>query len=211
MTSCPQPRRSTKISFPTRFLHALDSGIGHRLLEREIFRVEFPYVEVHQDDLSAAMVCEVDGDVVAFGGDGEILVTGNARDRREIDDVFPVGEVLYPVDPSTGTKHESIVPRATIQAVVARAAIEGIVTRATIKEICAFAAIERIVTRVAFEHIVARAATKRIVARAAFELIVAGAGIERIVAPFSIHDIPARSARERIGFFGALHRKYEIL
>ena len=39
----------------------------------------------------------------------------------------------------------------------------------------------------------------------------AGAAIERIVAPFSFHDIPARSARERIGFSGALHRKYEIL
>ena len=57
----------------------LDSSIPRRLVE---------------PNRAVAMIGEVDYGIVSVGGDGQILETGNARNRAETEYVFPVCEVL---------------------------------------------------------------------------------------------------------------------
>ena len=67
------------------------------VLKQEILRVQILDLDVVELDRAAAVSGQIEYHGGPIGGDRQILESGNARDRREIDHVFPVGEVLNPV------------------------------------------------------------------------------------------------------------------
>ena len=110
---------------------AVGPAVVHRRLgEYEIRGVQVGRVEVLQPDRTFAVRGEVDHGGGPVGGDRHVRESGDVRDRLEIDDVFPVGEILDGVGSVTGDEYEGVVALTAGERVVARAAVDIIVARA---------------------------------------------------------------------------------
>ena len=89
-----QWRRTSKSDGSESALAAVGPRVHRRLVEQEILGVEVGDIGVIKPDRAAAVPGEVDYGGAAVGGDAQILESGNARNRSEIDGVFPVGEIV---------------------------------------------------------------------------------------------------------------------
>ena len=140
----------------------------------------------------------VDHGVVSVGGNRQILEPGDARDRGEIDQVSPVGEVGDGVIAVTGGEHERVVARLARERVVVRAAVEHIGAFAAIQFVIASAAIEPVIAPVAFQGVVAATAMEDVVSLAAPDVVGAFAAVDKVVARPRLQHVVARAAPERI-------------
>ena len=84
--------------------------------ELEVARIEIVDTEILEADRALA---GVDQDIGSVLGDGQILETGNPRNLREVDQVFPVGKARDRVVSVIVGEYEDIIKAASDQIVVA--------------------------------------------------------------------------------------------
>ena len=97
----------------------------------KIRSIQIVDVKVFESDCASALIGEVDDGCAPVCRDRQILEAGNARDRGEIDGVFPIGEVRNRVVSVASGEYESIIVGASRYLIVTDAAIESVLAGTT--------------------------------------------------------------------------------